>query len=277
MLFGTHVSIAGGLENAPKRAFDLGCECFQFFTRSPRGGKPSKLDDEVIGKFLADCTEYGFSNYYVHTPYFINLASLDKKVRGNSIRLIRDDLERSSMLKVKYIMTHLGSSKGMSREESIKNIAESVLKILDGYDGHSKLLLENSAGQGDTVGDRFEELAQILEQVDNRELGVCLDTAHMFGAGYDLRTTKTLNESLQEIEKTFGLEKLKLIHGNDSKVGLGERKDRHELIGKGKIGVKGFENVIKDKRLNKLDLIVENPPEKVAADIKLLKELRDSI
>ena len=275
MKFGTHVSIAGGLENAPKRAFELGCECFQLFTRSPRGGKPSRLDDEVLNKFLTECRQYGLTDYYVHTPYFINLASKDNKVRNNSIGLIREDLERSSLLKASYVMTHLGSSKGMARSESINRVAESVLKILDGYNGMSKLLLENSAGQGDTIGEKFEELAQILDMVNDSELGICLDTAHMFGAGYDLRSEKSLNESLQQAEKTFGIDRLKLIHGNDSKVGLGEKKDRHELIGKGKIGVEGFKAVINDDRLNKMNLIVENPPDKVAADIELLKNLRD--
>ena len=275
MKFGTHVSIAGGLENAPGRAFELGCECFQLFTRSPRGGKPSRLDDEVIGEFTAECKKYGFENYYVHTPYFINLASIDKKVRNNSIRLIREDLERSSLLKVSCVMTHLGSSKGMTRDESIRNVAESVLKILDDYEGSSRLLLENSAGQGDTIGDKFEELEQILDLVNNNDLGICLDTAHMFGAGYDLRTPEALEQSLKQIDSTFGTERIKLIHGNDSKVGLGERKDRHEFIGEGKIGVGGFEAIINNKKLKGLDLIVENPPEEVAKDIKLLKKLRD--
>ena len=277
MKFGTHVSIAGGLEMAPKRAFDLGCECFQLFTRSPRGGKPSRLDDEVIEKFLADCAEFGLENYYVHTPYFINLASLDSKVRNNSIRLIREDLERASLLKVKSIMTHLGSSKGMERDVAIKSVADSVIEILDGYDGFSKLMLENSAGQGDTIGDAFEEIAEILHLTDNNDVGVCIDTAHMFGAGYDLRDKDSLNNTLSKIENSFGLHRVKLIHGNDSKVDLGERKDRHELIGRGKIGEGGFKAIVCEPRLKHLDIIVENPPEEVAGDIKLLKKLRGNL
>ena len=274
MNFGTHVSIAGGLEKAPERAHELGCECFQIFTRSPRGGQPSRLDDEVIEKFTSDCTNFGFENYYVHTPYFINLASLDKKVRNNSIRLIRDDLERASLLGVKSIMTHLGSSKGMSRVEAISNVAESVMKIIDGYEGSSILMLENSAGQGDTVGHLMEEIGEILNIIDNEEVGVCIDTAHLFGAGYDVRNEEALSDTLEEIESSFGLERVKLLHGNDSKVDLGERKDRHELIGKGKIGIGGFEAIVKDKRLEHLDIIVENPPEDVGEDIKLLKKIR---
>ena len=274
MKFGTHVSIAGGLDKAPERAYELGCECFQLFTRSPRGGQPSRLDDEVINNFLSDCDKYGLENYYVHTPYFINLASKDKKVRNNSIRLIREDLERSSLLKVKSIMTHLGSSKGMEREEAVKNVAESVVKILDGYKGSSVLMLENSAGQGDTIGDTFEEVHEILRLADIDEVMVCIDTAHMFGAGYDLRDKKSLDQTIKKIEDSFGLERVMLIHGNDSKVDLGERKDRHEHIGKGKIGEEGFKAIVSDPRLKHLDIIVENPPDKVAEDIKLLKSYR---
>ena len=274
MKFGTHVSIAGGLDKAPERAYKLGCECFQLFTRSPRGGQPSRLDDEVIDNFLTDCDKYGLENYYVHTPYFINLESKDKKVRNNSIRLIREDLERSSLLKVKSIMTHLGSSKGMDREEAVKNVAESVVKILDGYKGSSVLMLENSAGQGDTIGDTFEEVEEILRLADIDEVMVCIDTAHMFGAGYDLRDKKSLDQTIKKIEDSFGLERVMLIHGNDSKVHLGERKDRHEHIGKGKIGEEGFKAIVGDPRLKHLDIIVENPPDKVAEDIKLLKSFR---
>ena len=274
MKFGTHVSIAGGLDKAPERAYKLGCECFQLFTRSPRGGQPSRLDDEAIDNFLTDCDKYGLENYYVHTPYFINLASKDNKVRNNSIRLIREDLERSSLLKVKSIITHLGSSKGMDREESVKNVAESVVKILDGYKGSSVLMLENSAGQGDTIGDTFEEVEEILRLADIDEVMVCIDTAHMFGAGYDLRDKKSLDQTIKKIEDSFGLERVMLIHGNDSKVDLGERKDRHEHIGKGKIGEEGFKAIVSDSRLKHLDIIVENPPDEVAEDIKLLKSYR---
>lgn len=275
MHFGTHVSIAGGIDNAPGRAFKLGCECFQLFTRSPRGGKPSPLDEKVVYRFLSDCKKYDFSNYYVHTPYFLNLASMNEDVRDNSIRIIREDMERSSLLEVKYVMTHLGSSKGMDRKVAMERVADSIIKILEGYEGQTNLLIENSAGQGDTIGSKFEELDFILNRVNNDDLGICLDTAHMFGAGYDVRNSKALGLSLQQIERTFGMDRLKLIHGNDTNVGLGERKDRHELIGKGNIGVEGFKTIISDQRLSSMDVIVENPPDKVAADIELLKQLRD--
>lgn len=275
MKFGAHISIAGGIDKAPSRAFDIGCECFQIFTRSPRGGKPSKLDSKVIDNFLNDCEKYGFRDYYVHTPYFINLASAEKSVRERSINLVREDLERSSELRVNSIMTHLGSSKGMKRDRAIKNVAESVQKILDGREFYTNLLLENSAGQGDTVGDRFEELLSIIEMIDHEHIYVCLDTAHMFAAGYDIRDEKSLKSSFVEIDKVIGIDRIKLIHGNDSKTAFGEKKDRHEYIGKGKIGIRCFKALLGYPRINELDMIVENPVEGVPEDIKLLKSLRD--
>ncbi len=275
MKFGAHISIAGGIDKAPARAYDIGCECFQIFTRSPRGGKPSKLDSKVIDNFLKDCEKYGFQKYYVHTPYFINLASADKSVRERSVKLVREDIERSSELRVDYIMTHLGSSKGMKRDEAIRNVAESVQKILDGREFYTKLLLENSAGQGDTVGDKFEELESIIDTVDCEHLYVCLDTAHMFAAGYDIRDEKSLKSSFAEIDRTIGIDRMKLIHGNDSKTGFGEKKDRHEYIGKGEIGLGCFRALIMYPEISDLNMIVENPIEGVPEDIKLLKKLRD--
>lgn len=275
MKFGAHVSISGGIDKAPGRANELGCECFQIFTRSPRGGKPSRLDSEVIDRFFKDCERYGFDEYYVHTPYFINLASSDRSVRERSVKLVREDLERSSNLRVAYIMTHLGSSKGMKRDEAIKNVSESVKRILDGGECYTKLLLENSAGQGDTIGDRFEELEQILDDVNHEHLYICLDTAHMFAAGYDLRNTDTFKESFRKLDSIIGTDKVKLLHGNDSKTDMGEKKDRHEYVGKGKIGIECFRKIISFKPFDKVNMIVENPPEGVGDDIKRLKSLRD--
>lgn len=275
MKFGAHVSIAGGIDKAPSRAYELGCECFQIFTRSPRGGQPSKMDGKIIDSFLNDCERFNMDKYYVHTPYFINLASKDKSLREKSVNLAREDLERSSRLRVDYIMTHLGSSKGIGRDEAVKNVAESVKMILDGSDYYSKLLLENSAGQGDTVGDRFEELAEIIENVGHQDLFVCLDTAHMFAAGYDIRDRESLEESFGLIAETFGIEKIKLLHGNDSKTDLGEKKDRHEHIGKGKIGTAGFKALLGFEQMKNVDMIVENPPDKVSEDIETLKKIRE--
>ncbi|MDA7967201.1 deoxyribonuclease IV [Ruegeria sp.] len=275
MKFGAHVSIAGGINKAPGRAHKLGCECFQFFSRSPRGGKAPELKDELVESFLNECSKYNITDYYIHTPYYINLCSEKKELRESSIAIIREELQRGSLLGVKYIMTHLGSSKDISREKALNLIIEGVKKIMYNSDFSTKLLLENTAGQGATVGDSFEELSIILDELKELDIGICLDTAHTFAAGYDIKQKKGFKETLNIISDTVGIEKIKLFHGNDSKVGLGERKDRHEHIGKGKIGLEGFKNIIDDLSFENINMIVETPPDKVDEDIKTLKKLRD--
>ncbi|MGB2692158.1 MAG: deoxyribonuclease IV [Thermodesulfobacteriota bacterium] len=275
MKFGAHVSIAGGIDKAPERAHVLGCECFQIFSRSPRGGKPPELKDELVESFLNECVKYNISDYYIHTPYYINLCSTKKELRSSSITIIREELERASIIKAKYIMTHLGSSKDTEREKAIELIIESLKKIMDKRDFSTQLLLENTAGQGATVGDSFEELAEILDGVKGFNIGICIDTAHTFAAGYDIRKEQEFEETIKSLSDTIGLKNIKLFHGNDSKVGLGERKDRHEHIGKGKIGIQGFKNIIEDTTFKNINMIVETPPDKVGDDIKILKKLRD--
>ena len=276
MKFGAHVSIAGGIDKSPSRAYKLGCECFQIFSRSPRGGKPPELTDELIEVFSTECTHYGIEDYYIHTPYYINLCSNKKELRESSITIVKQELERGSKLGVKYAMTHLGSAKETSRKESISLIIESLSKVLDNNDFSTELLLENTAGQGATMGDSFEELAEILEGLKAYKIGICFDTAHLFAAGYDIRTKKEFEATIKIISNTVGIKSIKLFHGNDSKIDLGERKDRHEHIGKGKIGIEGFKNIIESSVFENINMIVETPPEKVGDDIKILKKLRDS-
>ncbi|NIT14609.1 MAG: deoxyribonuclease IV [Candidatus Dadabacteria bacterium] len=276
MKFGAHVSIAGGINKAPRRAYDLGCECFQIFSSSPRGGKPPELGDELLTLFFAECKKYNIEEYYIHTPYYINLCSNKKKLRNSSIDIVKQEMERGSMLGAKYIMTHLGSSKANSRKEALSLIIESLKKIMDGSESTTQLLLENTAGQGATMGDSFEELAEILKGVEGYNINVCLDTAHLFAAGYDIRTKERFRATMREVSNTIGIKKVKLIHGNDSKIDLGERKDRHEHIGKGKIGIEGFKNIIECPELKDINMIVETPPSKVGEDIKILKSLRNS-
>lgn len=275
MKFGAHVSIAGGIDKAPKRAHDFGCECFQIFSRSPRGGKAPELKEEVVESFLSECRKYHITDYYIHTPYYINLCSDKKILRDSSVSIIREELVRGSLLRVQYVMTHLGSSKDLNREQAVDLIIEGLHEIMDGPSLYTKLLLENTAGQGATVGDSFEELRKILDGVIGFDIGICIDTAHLFAAGYDIRSDDSLNKTLEELSKTIRIENIVLFHGNDSKVGLGERKDRHEHIGKGKIGIEGFKNIVRNPAFKNINMIVETPLEKVAEDIKVLKKLRD--
>ena len=280
MFIGCHVSIAGGITKAPQRAADLGCEVFQIFTRSPQGGPAPKITPEIIKEFKSEMEKWGQNNCYIHTPYYINFASVKEATRKLSSRIVREELERGSLIGAKYVMTHLGSSaslaangvKDTGKEDALKITAEGVAKILDGYKGSAKLLLEISAGAGETIGDTFEELAFIIN--GDKRLGVCLDSAHMFASGYDIVSDVGFKKVISEIERTVGMDNIKLIHSNDSKVGLGERKDRHEHIGMGKIGKVGFENLV--GAFKNADLIMETQHDLAAKDIAILKSIRMS-
>jgi deoxyribonuclease IV len=275
---GCHVSIAGGIWNAPKNAADLGCEVFQIFTRSPQGGPAPKIDEEVVKKFKQEMADNNQKECYIHAPYYVNFASANPKTREASIRVIREELERGSLIGAKCLMTHLGSSKDFSRDEALKFVASGVTEVVADYKGSTKFLLEISAGAGNVIGDTFDELHKILEYVkyDNAEafnkIGICLDSAHMFASGYDIKTKGGFESTMEIIEKTVGSTKIKVIHANDSKVGLNERKDRHDHIGDGKIGEEGFKNLIKS--FPEVDFILETKHDKVAQDIEKLKQLR---
>ena len=279
MKIGCHVSIAGGIFNAPGNAAKIGGETFQVFTRSPQGGPAPKLTDEVVSQFKTAMAKNKFTDFIIHTPYYINFASTTPRIRYGSISVVRDELERGSLLGASYVVTHLGSTKDAGPTVGFHKTWRSIQRILDGYDGSCELLLENSAGAGDLVGDTFEELAAIIKEVENdhqyaNQLGVCLDFCHAFATGYDLHDRATVDATLKQFDQTIGFARLKTIHANDSKFALGEHKDRHEHIGRGGIGLSGFKLLIKHPVLNKVNWYLETEPGGVAKDIKLLKSLR---
>lgn len=272
MKIGCHVSIAGGVQNAPKRAADLGCEVFQLFTRSPQGGPAPELTEDVVTEFKSEMKKCNQEDCYIHTPYYINFASIKENVRKASVRVVREELERGSLIGAKYVMTHLGSAKDYeNKEDALDVVARSVEEIMQGYRGNTVFLLEISAGTGAIIGSTFEELEYILRNSDG-SIGICLDSAHMFASGYDIKSDDGFKETVAMIEGTVGLDRIKLIHANDSMVGLGEKKDRHEHIGDGKIGINGFENLM--RQFPKIDMILETDHDKIEEDIKKLKKLR---
>lgn len=294
---GCHVSSAGGIWNAPKNAADLGCEIFQIFTRPPMGGKALPIDDLTIERFKIEMQKYGFSTFVVHTPYFINFGSSSSRIFYGSISVVREELGRASLLGAKYVMTHLGSFKDLGKKDGMKQVKEGLKKVLDGYSGSSKFLIEIAAGAGEIIGDIFEELAEIMEPIKKHKGfgGICFDTQHAWASGYDI--TKT--DWIKEFSKIIGLKWLKMSHINDSKEALGSHKDRHEHIGDGKIGKQGFQaflsylNNLSTRRsggallsskgeTNKVaygcfPLILETKADKIKADIKILKAIRDKI
>ena len=306
MNFGAHVSIAGGIEKAPERAYRIGGECFQFFSRSPQGGKTKELTPEIISKFKNNCRKYNLKNYYIHAPYYINLASANNRVYYGSIAAIIEELKRADLLGAKAVVIHLGSAKELGEKEAGEKLVEGLKKIFlenpprpplrkgeeiipplkkgargisEEHSFRAKLLLEITAGAGNIMGDSFEEIAYFIKEtekgISKNKLGVCFDTAHAFESGYDLRTKKAVQKTFDGFDKIIGLERLKLIHANDSKTDLNSHIDRHENLGYGKIGLECFKAIVGDPRLNHLDLILETPPSKGRDDLGVLKKMRE--
>lgn len=272
MKIGCHVSIAGGVFNAPQRAADFGCEAMQIFTRSPQGGKAPELTPEICEKFKAFNLEFQIKEVAVHTPFYINYASADNRIRHSTVAIVRDELERASLLGAKYVMTHLGSAGELSEEQASEKVAEMLKRTLDGYTGSAELLLENAAGSGKIIGATFSQLAQILKLVNHTKLvGICLDTQHSFASGYDWRD---FENTVKKIDAEIGIEKIKLIHANDSLTEFASRKDRHEHIGKGLIGEDAFKKIVAFANENDITMLCETEYDFVSEDISLLKKLR---
>lgn len=272
MYIGAHVSIANGIQHAPQRASELGCEVMQVFTRSPQGGKAPEFTSEIISAFKENCRKFNISNTYIHAPYYINFASENNRIRYGSASVVRDELERGEKIGAKYVMTHLGSAGKLTAEEAFEKTYQMLKKSLSGYQGKTQLLLENSAGAEKIIGDSLSELAKIIKAVNNPAIaGICLDTQHSFASGYDWMQ---FEETLQKIDEEIGLAKIKLIHCNDSKSELSSHHDRHEHIGEGKIGAETFKNIVSFAKKNNIDMIVETEHKKVEEDIKILKKFR---
>lgn len=274
MKLGAHVSAAGGLWNAPANAAALGVECFQFFSRPPQGGRIGAIGKDDAKKFRDACETHGFEKCYIHAPYVINFASKEERIRASSVEIVRGELDRGTVLGATSVMFHPGSASGVGEENGVKLVVEGMKKILKGYKGTTRLLVEISAGAGMVIGDSFEEVRAILDGVDDERVGVCFDTAHAFASGYDLRDAAAVTKTMADFDRVVGLDRLELSHCNDSKVGIGERKDRHEHLGKGMIGIDGFAAIVASKAFADVNLILETPPEGVDADLAALKKLR---
>lgn len=276
MLFGAHVSTAGGIENAPINAHKIGAVVFQFFDRSPRGGKPTYTDKSVVA-FKRNMTKCKIQECYIHTPYYINLASAENRIRYGSISVIREELESATRLGARYVMTHLGSAKDFTDKEALELVVDGVNKILDDYTGTAELLIENSAGAGQIIGDTFEEIGFIIKKIKSKNVGVCLDTCHAFASGYDFRTAKAVDETLKQFDKHIGLDKLKLFHLNDSKTELGSHKDRHADIGFGFLKEAAFAAIAKQAKLRNINAVIETPEEQLtyAKTIQKLKTMAE--
>lgn len=284
MKIGAHVSIAGGIFNAPANADRIGAEVFQIFSRSPRGGRPAELTKELVNNFRQEMKKFGLSDFYIHTPYYINFASGNKRIYQGSIEVARQELERGSLLGARAMMTHLGSAKDLGEKKALAQTIRGIREVLKNYQGSCRFLIENSAGAGAIIGDNFEEIAAIIKGVEAVEanhgkIGVCYDVMHGFASGYDVRNKAAVVDTLKKFNQTIGLERLVLIHANDALSDFNSHKDRHANIGQGKIGRVGFQALISHPLLKKINFILETPwvngEQTIRKDINSLRRLRD--
>lgn len=277
MYIGNHLSSAKGYEAMGKQAVRLGGETFAFFTRNPRGGKAKEIKPEDVEKFLEIAKEQHFGKIVAHAPYTMNACAAKEDIRELAHTMFTDDLKRMEYTPGNYYNFHPGSHVGQGTETGITLIAELLNQVL--YpEQTTTVLLETMAGKGSEVGRNFEELQAIIERVDLKEkIGVCLDTCHVWDAGYDI--VEHLDEVLKEFDRIIGLERLKAIHLNDSMNPLGSRKDRHARLGEGQIGSEALQRIVCHEKLQGLPFILETPndDEGYAAEIAIVKSWREGL
>ena len=270
---GCHLSASKGYTHMAKEAISIGGNTFQFFTRNPRGGKAKEVDPKDVESFLNISKENGFAKILAHAPYTINVCSADEGIRKFGKDTMKDDLEKLEFVPGNMYNFHPGSHVGQGVDEGIRLIIEALNEIL-WKEQSTTVLLETMAGKGSEVGRSFEELKRIIDGVELKEkLGVCLDTCHVYDAGYDI--VNNLDKVLDEFDKVIGLDRLKAIHINDSKNPFESHKDRHEKIGEGSIGIEAFKRIINHPKLRDLPFYLETPNELdgYEKEIALLKSL----
>ena len=261
MQIGCHVSASGSIDKAVDNAVERDCSAFQIFTRSPRSWHAKELTKEVIDAFKSKLKASKIDRFAIcaHMPYLPNLATPKNDAFEKSVNTLVSEVERCAQLGIPYLVTHLGSHLGTGEEAGIKKLVEGLTKA-----GQTKndviILLENTAGQKNSVGSDFKQLGEIFKQLKpGKKFGVCLDTCHAFVAGYDLRTAGKVKETFKEFDKHVGLENLKILHLNDARGELGCNLDRHYHLGLGGIGEEGITSVVKFANKKKIPIILETP------------------
>ncbi len=259
LAFGSHMSASGGVERALARGEAIPVESLQLFSKNERQWIAKPLDPEVVERFHDEVERTGITKLVVHDSYLINLASPKPDILEKSLPAFADELQRCDTLGVPYLVTHPGAHTGSGVDAGIARFAQSLNEIFAGMpDSKTLTLLETTAGQGTSLGRSFEEIAAIIDLVEDRaRVGVCLDTCHIFAAGYDYRTPETYAATMAHFDRVIGLDRLKVIHLNDSRNPLGSNKDRHDHIGDGEIGLEGFRQFVNDPRLDGLPGILE--------------------
>ena len=276
LIIGPHISIAKGYGKAAETAVEIGANTFQFFSRNPRGGNAKEFVEKDIDKFRKIRKENNFGALLAHAPYTMNLGGAKDDVYEFARKIIKEDIERMDSLGIEYMCFHPGSHVGGGIDFGIERISTALNEAIKG-DENIMLLLETMSGKGTEIGFDFEHLKRIINNVQYSErIGVCLDTCHIFSAGYDI--VNNLDGVLEEFDKIVGLDKLKAIHLNDSMMAFGDKKDRHSVIGEGKIGLEAIINFMTHPSINRLPFFLETPLEDEGhkREIKMIREILDS-
>ena len=280
MQFGAHESISGGVFNAIERGQTATCDTIQMFNKSNSQWRAKKIEQTELDKYFEKIKETGVTVATSHSSYLINIASPVKELNEKSFKALKEEMERCEMLKIPNLVMHPGSHVGTGEEPGIKRIIKNLNKLFKELKNNNVcLLLETTAGQGSNLGYTFEQIGEMIDGVKVQDhIGVCLDTCHIFAAGYPIGDPKEYKKTMKKFDDIIGLDKLKIIHMNDSKKEFGSRRDRHEHIGKGHIGIEAFRNIVNDKRLKNVPMILETPKEEeLKEDIENLKVLRSLV
>ncbi len=278
MRFGFHISIGKGFRNVVEQATIRHCQTIQLFSRNPRGWNFGALDKCDILEFQAKVKKADISPIFVHMPYLPNIASQDKDLYRKSLASIITELERCEIIGTQFLIMHIGRRMESSEKQALVKVSKGINTSFRKVKNSVKLLLENTAGMGSEIGYKFSHIQTIFDQVENKDrLGVVLDTAHVFEAGYPIHTKEGLDKTLKEFDELVGLKRLYLLHLNDSKTDFKSRVDRHWHIGEGKIGLEGFKNIVNHPLLKHLPGIIETPRKDVKEDLKNIKVIQNLV
>ncbi len=271
-LLGAHMPIKGGLGSAVRTGKAIGCTAVQVFTSSPQQWAAKPVTEEMVADFQAAKLETGIDVVVSHDSYLVNLCAPTDEARTKSIEGLKGELRRCNQYGIKFAVSHIGSHGGRGAEEGLKIAAESVKEVLADTPDDVMILAETTAGQGSSLDSKFEEIARLFELTGApTRLGVCLDTCHIFAAGYDIRTAETYDQTFAVFDQIVGIQNLKAIHCNDSKKDIGTRVDRHENIGEGFIGPTAFELLVNDPRFFEIPILLETPDAPEGHAINLAK------
>jgi deoxyribonuclease-4 len=273
--FGFHISIAQGFSRVIENAQKTHCETIQVFSRNPRGWRHKAISTSEAKQFRENLAASDIAPCFIHLPYLPNLASVQEELYRKSIDSLCEELRRADLLHIPFLIIHVGNRGSLCEEEAITRVVKGINTSLHTVDNQVMILLENTAGQGTEIGFNFTQLKKMFSAVEDKgRIGICLDTAHAFAAGYDFSSKKGLDAVLSEFDRLIGLQHLHLLHLNDAKTPFGSRADRHWHIGEGYIGSQGFKHIVNHPLLDHLPGIMETPRKDLTDDLRNMRVIR---